>query len=304
MEQAYGYDAAVLQKHWYVAVRSDLISDTDDIFISYNHHGEQYHTSHWTNMMAGDVARVGTFLVRFEPGTEKIVSTCHMEYSYWNIVKNDRAPGIQLYEKIDWNGEDLLAFSEAFALFDRAMQRMHAAGYYDPEMEPVARDFIRRLGGNPEWYPEAPAELNVDQWFAEKSEWDALIGAGISVGEATAMYGADARFWPMEVLVCLEPNSFRMPNEGETTIEQAAQMAIDQIIKAEGQEALDSLGNYTLNVLRYSLTDDPEKVDCRWEVYITDNPAKLVNGWKVTWGEWENRVDVPTIQHITDLGNG
>lgn len=101
----------------------------------------------------------------------------------------------------------------------------------------------------------------------------------------------------------IDPDSYRMPREGEMSFEEAIQRALDQLILEKGQEALDELGDYTLNCLRVSLTTDLKKPDCGWEVYITDDPSTAQNGWKITFGEWADRVSKPHIQHITDPAN-
>lgn len=304
IEQKYGYDTVLLQQHGFVAVCSDLESATDDIFISFNYYTSRRISCFWTDQMASDVTRVGTFLVRFSPGTQQVVSTAHMPYSYWSPFAEPVTTG-QLYEQTDWDNDDLIAFSKAFALMDRAMQRMQVAGYYDDEMEPIARDFIRSLGGNPERYPEAPAELNAQQWFAEESPWDAeLAKPRPTYQELSALYGDDSRFWPLEVRAALEPRHYRMPKEGETTVEQAIQIAIDHVIEVEGQDALDALGDYTVGCLRYSPSGDPDAADCRWIVFITDDPTIVHNGWQVTWCDWGNHSDTPDIQPIFNGSNG
>lgn len=301
VKQVYGYDTDILKRHGFVAVRSDLNTGTDDIFISFNYHVQLYTANMWAENMASDVNRVGTFMVSFQPGTTQLTSTTHMRYTDWNPFVEPVETGL-LYAKNDWNSEDLLTYTTAFEQLNRAMKRMTVAGSSASDMETVARHFIRSLGGDPDWYPAAPEDMNVDQWFAEESEWDALIAEPeMSYDEFVAAYGADRRFWPMEVMVALEPGEYRMPNEGETTIDQAIQMALDHLAQEQG---VTDLTGYTISCHRVSLTDDPAVVDCRWEVYIADDPANPINGWKIHWGEWEDRVDSPFIQSITDEGNG
>lgn len=101
-----------------------------------------------------------------------------------------------------------------------------------------------------------------------------------------------------------DPSRYRMPHEGELSAEEAIQRAIDQLLAEQGEDALTRLGDYTLVWHRVSLTGDPTQTDCRWEIYITDDPSTALNGWKITFGDWGEYLDSPTVQHITDRGNG
>ena len=64
------------------------------------------------------------------------------------------------------------------------------------------------------------------------------------------------------------------------------------------------LTGFTVNIQRVSLTDDPSKVDCRWQIFIGDDPAHVQKGWKIVFGEWDEHIDTPHIQDIMDSSNG
>ena len=97
------------------------------------------------------------------------------------------------------------------------------------------------------------------------------------------------------------PRAYRIPGEGEMTFDEALERALAELAK---EQNVTDLTGWTTNVQRVSLTANPDEVNCRWQVYITDDPANPVNGWKIQFGEWENSVDVPTVQDITDMSNG
>ena len=47
-----------------------------------------------------------------------------------------------------------------------------------------------------------------------------------------------------------------------------------------------------------------EAVDCRWEVFIVRDHNHPTEGFKITWGEWEDHRSEPQTQDINDRGNG
>ncbi len=306
LQDAFGLDPALMQKYGFVATLPDWETGTDDVCIHYSYELE------WDMMEAGFLdlnsdflfntsLNLGLYMVSFEPGTTRLSAVTHVLHS--ETLRQESVTEGSFLARNDWNAADLIALDEAFPRLDRAVKRMHAAGKTNDEIRTVTFAFLHSLGS--EMYPSAPEGVEVDAWFSETSEWDALITAPImSYEDFSRTYGSDRRFWPMEVLISLEPHKYRMPNEGEMSMEEAIQLALDQLIKEKGQSALDDLGDYTLNCQRVSLTGDPNVVDCRWEIYITDNPDNPQNGWKIQFGEWEDQIDVPTIQHLTDMSNG
>ena len=305
VEARYGYDAGLLQKFAYVATRGVWDTGTDDICIHYCYELE------WSMMETGHLDTVsdwlfsyvdscGMFMVSFEPGTTNVAAVTRVTTS--DVERKEPLTDGPLLARNEWTAADLTAFNDVYDLMNRAVKRMQAANQSITDIRTVANDYLyNQLEGDCIYEP-APEDVDVDQWFAEESEWDALIAEPeMTYDEFVAAYGADRRFWPMEVMVALEPDEYRMPNEGETTIEQAIQMALDHLAPEQG---VTDLTGYTISCHRVSLTDDPAVVDCRWEVYIADDPANPVNGWKIHWGEWEDRVGSPFVLHITAEGNG
>lgn len=304
IEKTYGYDPDILQKHGYAAIRSHYETGTDDIFLVFNYSIELRTTNMWSDQMAGDVKRVGAFMVSFYPGSDEVASTVHMLFTDWSAFTEKVSEG-QLYEKSDWDSEDLLAFSAAFEQMNRAMKRMAVGGCSDKDMEAVARDFIGSLGGNREYYPEAPAEMNVAQWFAEESEWDALIvEPELSYQELIRQYGVDNRFWPTDMQAAYGAlDGLDAPREGDMTLEEATDRALKRIVEVYGQEALDALGDYTVGSQFYRFENDGDCI--RWHIYVTDDPAECQNGYTVVIFQRDGQdVHEDEIKLITDLSNG
>ena len=321
IEDIYGYDPDLLRNFAYVATRGIWDTSTDDICIHYSYELE------WSMMETGfldnysdihfsRVDRCGMFMVSFAPGTTSVTALARVMIP--DVERSVPITEGALLRRTVWTPSDLAEFSAAFQVLDRGVRRMRAAGMdneaihmavlahedavmgtdYAAMIEKDNRDFDRNR--------VIPDYDSVAHFFAEESEWDAkIVRPPMSYAEFTDQYGTDPRFWPMEVRIRLDPPAFRMPHPGETSMDEAIALAMAQLVKEKGQAALDSLGDYTVNCLRISLTSDPDKVDCRWEVYITDDPSTAQNGWKITWGEWEEPIqDTPTIQSITDMENG
>ncbi len=307
LAKQYGLNTDLMKKYAFVATKPVWQTGTDNVCIHFNYNIENDKISEalldsevWRLFSQSN--RLGMFMVSFEPGTTDVTAFTHVLRSRTN--REEPITEGPLLVRSDWNADDLLALDEAVTELDLAIKRMRAAGQDEEAIKVVINDYCSRLGFGelyPDEYPLAPAEANVEQWFAETSEWDDDI---VTPEDIIGKHGRNRLFWPMEVMVVVAPDDYRMPNPGETTIEQAIQMALDQLVKEKGQAALDDLGDYTLNCQRVSLTGNPEKVDCRWQIFITDNPESPQNGWKITFGEWEHHIDKPTIQHITDMSNG
>jgi len=305
LEKETGLRADLLQKYAYIATVPGWNTGYDDVCIHFSYALE------WAMMEAGYLdaysdwifglsKNLGMYMVSFEKGTTNVAAVTHVTRS--ESVPLDPITEGPLFVRNDWNAEDLLAFDAEYAVFDRAVKRMRAAGLADSEVQVMTRDYFRRMGVESEYYPAAPEEANVMQWFQEESEWDAKITQPtLTYKEFAAQFGPDKRFWPQDVLMALEPTGYRMPGEGETTFDEALQRALDQLAAEYG---VTDLTGYTVNVQRVSLTDDPAAVDCRWQVFIADNPRNPQHGWKICFGEWDGHIDTPFIQDITDPSNG
>lgn len=306
IEDAYGFDGEVLRAYCYGAQRPDWQTGTDDVCITNLHEEEALRIEigeidMYSVYLDSYVTNVGSFMVSFEPGTTNVVGMTRVLRSE-SIRKESITTG-RLLEKNDWNADDLLAFDTAMKQLQRAVKRMEASGLNHEEMDAVARDFLRGLGGDEAWYPAAPAEMNAAQWFDEKSDADALIADGaITPKEARMQYGDDVRFWPMEVQAALL-EEFSCPQEGEMTQKEAIALAVEAIAARQGQAALDQLGEYTVGCQLYRFENEGEAT--RWHVYITDDPAKAQNGWTVVFalrdGEMWSDIEV---RSILEDGNG
>ncbi len=305
LEKETGLRADLLRKYAYVATIPGWNTGYDDVCIHFSYElewamQEAGFLDQYSDWVFGLSNRLGMFMVSFEKGTTNVAAVTHVKRS--DIYPKDVVTEGPLLIRTDWNADDLIAFDAEYAKFDRAVKRMRAANLADASIQVVVRDYFRRMGVESEYYPAAPEEANVMQWFAEESEWDAHIKEPeMTYAEFMDKYGADRRFWPQEVLMAIEPQHYRMPNEGETTFDEAKQMALDQLAKEQG---VTDLSGYTVNVRRVSLTSDPTVVYCRWEVNIANDPIQPTHGWKIHFGEWADHIDTPHIQDINDPSNG
>lgn len=306
LEKEFGLDADLLRKYAYVATIPGWNTGYDDVCIHFSYELE------WAMMEAGFIDqysdwvfglsnRLGLFMVSFEKGTTNVAAITHVKRSDYSLPRNVVTEGT-LLARTDWTAADLGIFNEEYEKLNKAVMRMRAAKLDDTEFHTVMRDYFHRMGVESEYYPAAPEEANVMQWFQEESEWDEKIVVPTTTYEQfTAQYGRYERFWPQEVMISLDPRSFRMPNEGETTFETALARALDQLAKERGTA---DLTGYTINIQRVSLTADPNEVDCRWQVFVGDDPKNVQKGWKIHFGEWEDHIDTPFIQDIMDPSNG
>ena len=305
LEKEYGLDADLLRKYAFVASIPGWNTGYDDVCIHYSYELE------WSMMEAGFLdqysdwifsfaRRAGMFMVSFEKGTTNVAAITQVKASETTLPQDVITEGT-LLNRTDWTAEDLTSFDAEFEKLDKAVKRMRAAALEDGDIQVVMRDYFHRMGE--EGYPAAPEDMNAGQWFAEESEWDEKIGVPTTTYEQfIATYGRDERFWPQEIMISHDPRSYRMPNEGELTFDEALSRALDQLAKEQG---VTDLSGYTINVQRFSLTDDPSEVDCRWQVFIADDPSHVLQkGWKIFFGEWEDHIDTPFIQDIMDPSNG
>ncbi len=305
LEKETGLRADLLQKYAYVATVPGWNTGYDDVCIHYSYALEGAMTEAgyldmYSDWVFSQAKKLGLYMVSFEKGTTDVAAVTHV--TRHASVPEDPVTEGPLLVRNNWNAADLLAFDAEYEKFDRAVKRMRAAGVADADIQVMTRDYFRRMGVESEYYPAAPEEMDVMQWFAEESEWDAKITQpALSYEEFAAQYGADQRFWPMEIMMALDPRSYRMPNEGEMTFEEARERALDQLAAETG---VTDLTGYTVNVQRVSLTADPTEVDCRWQVFIKEDGVLPLHGWKIHFGEWDDHIDTPFIQDINDIENG
>lgn len=304
IEAETGLNAELMQKYAFVATIPDWETGYDDVCIHYAYNVE------WDMMSAGyldvncDLAffypgRLGMFMVSFTPGTTQVAAITHVTNSESTLLTVTEGG---IFTRMDWTAEDLVAFDAAYTKLERAVQRMQAADMANGDIRAVTLAYMNAVDTGDF---TALTELDGEKWFAESSEWDAQITPkAMTYTEFKRQYGNDKRFWPQEALMASDPGSYRMPREGELSVEEAIQRALDQLILEQGENALTALGDYTLVWHRVSLTADETLPDCRWEVFITDDPSTAQNGWKITFGEWVDAIDTPSVQHITDRGNG
>ncbi len=299
-----GYDVPTLQRYAYVATRPDIQTGADHICIHFSFEKESSmletgHLDAMSNLLYCYADKFGLFMFSFAPGSTEVVAVTHVTRS--ESIRTEPVTSGLLLERTDWTAADLPVFHAAYSALNRAVLRMRAAGMENAFIENAVKQHLMGYGSP---YPPSEA-VDADAFFAETSGWDALVTEpALPYEEFIARYGSDERFWPMEVLLTLKPTSYRLPNPGETTLEEAAQLGLRYIAEAQGEAALTALGDYQVFCRRVSLTNDPDAVDCRWEVYVVADPANPVDGWRVHWGEWEDRTSTPTVQHITDFGNG
>ncbi len=306
VEDKYGFSAELLQRYSYIATPSEYQTGTDDIFITYNEN--EFSTKHELDFadkraqtLYTFVERCGAFLVAFEPGTTDVCAITQLWHSQWSSLTRIRKG--PLLERTDWEPDDLVFFDKSYRELVSAIKRMRTAGLTEEEIDVVADDYLYKLGLTSFLQP-APEEINAAQWFdaehlEDVSSQEASPEAAYQA--AVLQYGYDQRFWPQTLLVELGIRGYRMPKEGEMSIEEATQLALDAL---EDQHDVTDLTGWTITAQRYSLTLDPEEVDCCWWIYITDAPTNAINGWRITFGEWEDFIDEPTIQLITDGSNG
>ena len=304
LEKERGLDAELMRKYAYVATVPGWNTGYDDVCIHYSYELE------WAMMEAGFIDqysdwlfglsnRLGLYMVSFEKGTTNVAAITHVKRSDYSLPHLIVTEGSVLV-RTDWTSADLLTFDVEYEKLEQAVKRMRVVNYTDNEITVVVRDYLHRMGMKD--HPAAPEEVNAQSWFIEESELDAQIAEpSMTYNDFTAKYGSDKRFWPQEVMIVLDPRGYRMPNEDETSFEAALTRALDQLSEERGTA---DLTGFTVNIQRVSLTDDPDKVDCRWQVFIADDPKNVQKGWKINFGEWEDHIDVPYIQDIMDPSNG
>lgn len=284
-----GLDEQLLKKYAYVATKPDWNTGYDDVVIHYSYELEW----NWqqTGLINSKVNRTfshanscGLYMVSFEPGTTDVAAITHLKRSE---TEGDRAilEG-PLLHRSDWSMEDLQAYDDAVAELDKAVRRMQAANLYDIDIDVIIKDFYGDLGMRvryPEYYPEAPADVNAEAWFSDETALPPLPESSITAAEAREKYGLTPMFWPLEVQYEILRDTNRqitLPQEGEMTYEEALAFAIDAVIKQEGQEAIDKLGNYVVgcNYTRYIGAFYNENT--MWEFYIADKQDWTM-GWRV-----------------------
>ena len=304
-----GVNEQLLKKYAYVATKPVWNTGYDDVVIHYGYELEW----NWqeTGLINSKVNRTfshanscGLYMVSFEPGTTDVAAITHLKRSE---TEGDRAilEG-PLLHRSDWSMEDLQAYDDAVAELDKAVRRMQAANLYDIDIDVIIKDFYGDLGMRvryPEYYPEAPADVNAEAWFSDETALPPLPEPSITAAEAREKYGLTPMFWPLEVQYESLRDTNRqitLPQGGEMSYEEALAYAIDAVIKQEGQEAIDKLGNYVVgcNYTRYIGAHYNENT--MWEFYIADKQDWTM-GWRVifvdkNWQDFgERHVEVNDI---------
>ncbi len=151
------------------------------------------------------------------------------------------------------------------------------------------------------WTQEKLAELDA-RLARESKAKPALVQR---IGELRALYGDNWHYWPLEVQAELEivDESSRLPQEGEMSVEEATQYALNAVIYRYGQDALDSLGDYVVGVTNWLTNPDELLI---WEIYITSDPAREEDGWRVTFhdGSLPPPEGDPDVKDMLDGSNG
>ncbi len=145
--------------------------------------------------------------------------------------------------------------------------------------------------------------LALDERLARESQADPALVQRI--GELRAQYGDNWHYWPLEVQEALDivDESSRLPQEGEMSVEEAMQYALNAIVYRYGQGALDALGNYAVGVTNRVAEYNGKLF---WTVYITSNPAREEDGWRVTFmdGDLPLPEGDPDVKDMLDGSNG
>ncbi len=302
----YSLDPELLQKYAYEAVRLDLNTGTDDICIAFNFE-EQFNRvdtgilNRWVNTLFDDVDRIGLFMVSFEPGTTNVVEVTHVLRS--EEMRDASITEGELLERNDWTSRELYLFDEAYTQLEWAIARMDLAGATDAEKEIVKDAYMRSLGGDPDIYTDKSDEYDVWRWF----EGDPVTDENaLTATAAVEQYGRNVQFWPMEIQakVLSDGSLYSMPKEDEMTREEAVEKAINAVKEAYGEEALAALGDYKVGCLLIRFSNNGEST--RWQVYITDDPDRMENGWRVIFVDKNKEYlgDDVQIYDIADPGNG
>lgn len=304
-----GLDEALLKAYAYVATKPVWNTGYDDVVIHYSYELE------WNWMETGLIdssvnkhfshaKNCGMYMVSFEKGTTNVAAVTHMADS--------ESPGTKavtegpLLARTDWTMDDLRAYDNAAAELAKAVRRMKAANLYDIDIDVIIKDFYGDLGMRalyPEYYPEAPEDVNAEAWFSDETALPPLPEPSITAEEAREKYGLTPMFWPLEVQyeILRDTNhQITLPQEGEMTYEEALAYAIDAVIKQEGQEAIDKLGDYVVgcNYTRYIGAHYNENT--MWYFYIADKQDWTM-GWRVlfvdkNWQDFgERHVEVNDI---------
>lgn len=297
LEEQLGLDADLLRKYCYVPTVPAWETSYDNVCIHYCY-SLQFEDlnngflDHFSNHLFNYADNFGLYMVSFEKGTTNVAAITHVLRS--ETINQPPVTTGGLIARTDWTGADLVPFDTAFTQLDRAIKRMRAAMLTNEEIEVVVDDFMHGLGGNPEWYPAAPAQANAAQWFQADSEWDAHIKQpSMTRMEVQEQYGWDSRYWPLEVQYefAYDGSGKSLPREGEMTQEEAIARALKAVTDKHGPEALEALGDYAIGCVFTRHQNDGEFT--MWWIYITDDPEFSLNGYRVVitrrdgedWGE-------------------
>ncbi len=311
LQERFHIDRSLMEKYCYRARKIDLQTGTEDIVISFILYEADVQRE--LMLMQSDVAsylddamRMGTYMVSFAPGTTQVQRVTHLLYSrYANLESITEGA---LLAKNDWTADDLAAYDAHMTALSDALDRMTAANCTWQEMIDTQRAHLAVLGHpNRSSLMENP-DYDWQQWFegdaVEDKERQARIAARME-------YGDNWRYWPLAVQAELLGSRFdmRMPREGDMTEQEAADYAIEKVVNAYGQSALDALGDYTVGVTNTPLSNHVYIDTLHWTVRITGDPVREDSGWRVTFMDiYGEGVDDPAgtvdIKDIGDRGNG
>ena len=126
------------------------------------------------------------------------------------------------------------------------------------------------------------------------------------IAEMKEQYGEDVTYWPLDKQVAYHgsDSAASMPEADEMSQAEAVEYARQALIDAQGQEALDALGDYVVgNVfLRYD-TENGE-MTCWW-IYFAEAPEYEADGWCVYFDFIDDKPNtMPVVKPIAEFGNG
>lgn len=108
-------------------------------------------------------------------------------------------------------------------------------------------------------------------------------------------YGENWFFWPLEAQKDALGENHHVPEGDELTRDEAVEMALKAIEAKYGEEALTQLGDYQIGVI-CCLDEETEGPRYSWELYFTNDPESLSNGYRVNIVVFEDVLEQPEIE--------
>ena len=108
-------------------------------------------------------------------------------------------------------------------------------------------------------------------------------------------YGENWFFWPLEAQKDVLGGNHHVPEGDEMTRDEAVEMALKVIEAKYGEEALTQLGDYQIGVI-CCLDEEPEGPRYSWELYFTNDPESLNNGYRVNIVVFEGVLEQPEVE--------